>query len=139
MYYSTSLTSHYPRAFAQHHNKQTNLKMSFPSHQVLLSHWKLFPPWASQFSNPSLWLPWSAPLPTAILSSTLSAKLPPADALLTQCSKGVPQVLLVNEAIAVLVHDSEGLMETLALNRQGPPRPTGSCPSPLSVLGCLQP
>lgn len=31
--------------------------------------------------------------------------------ILTQSSKSVPQIILVNEAISVLVHDSEGLQQ----------------------------
>lgn len=59
----------------------------------------------------------------------------------TQGSKGVPQVLLVDEAIPVLVHDGEGLAETRALKSHPPTHPSpaslpGSHPSPQSLLAC---
>lgn len=46
----------------------------------------------------------------------------------TQGSKGVPQVLLVDEAIPVLVHDGESLAETRALSGHPPTYPS---PGPL--------
>lgn len=58
----------------------------------------------------------------------------------TQGSKGVPQVLLVDEAIPVLVHDGEGLAETRALKSHPPTHPSpaslpGSHPSPPESVG----
>lgn len=46
----------------------------------------------------------------------------------TQGSKSVPQILLVDEAIPVLVHDGEGLAETRALSSHPP-----ICQSPASL------
>lgn len=56
-------------------------------------------------------------------SALLQAPTLPGCWSLTQGSKGVPQVFLVNEAIAVLVHDGEGLAETWALSPPTHPNP----------------
>lgn len=56
-----------------------------------------------------------------LLPEGLGSVLPQASSPLscwspTQGSKGVPQVLLVDEAVPVLVHDGEGLVETGVLS-----------------------
>lgn len=91
------------------------------------------PPWHPNPSHPLQLLPWPVPR-HPLFPEDLGSVLPQALSFPnywspTQGCKGVPQVLLVDEAIPVLVHDGEGLVETWVLSSHLPTRPSLS-PSP---------